>query len=231
MSCNTTFGTSTWTDYPSYCEGLGLLRMTSFGATLQRNSCQVCCKLRCPKRFHKYAMPLRAQSWVHLTAIGLAPSTTNITENSTVHTCHNRLILSYLGTTELVLSWTFGMLHGTQLLKVYKIKVWGSRKGSKSRGTTLYHTWKFTSMKLSFWTNNDLCAPRSFTNLGICLHFNLPWTPYQSRHILCLLRYTGCSQKHRQQAFKLLLKCSTLNLGGTSELPSLLWHCLKARLM
>jgi hypothetical protein len=78
-----------------------------------RNSCQLCCKLRCPKRFHKSAVPLRAQSWVHLTSIGLAPSTTNITENSTVHTGHNRLILTYLGRTELVLSWTFGMLHMT----------------------------------------------------------------------------------------------------------------------
>ncbi len=82
-----------------------------------RSSCQVCCKLRCPKRFHKSAVPLRAQSWVHLTSIGLAPSTTNITENSTVHTGHNRLIVTYLGRTELVLSWTFGMLHVTLLLK------------------------------------------------------------------------------------------------------------------
>jgi len=113
MSCNTISGTSTWTDCPSYCEGLGLLRMTSFGVTLQRNSCQICCKLRCPKRFHKFVMPLRAQSWVHLTVIGLALSTTNITENSTVHTGHNRLILTYLGRTKLVLSWTCGMLHGT----------------------------------------------------------------------------------------------------------------------
>ncbi len=52
-------------------------------------------------------------------------------------------------------------------------------------------------MKLSFWTNNNLRAARSFTNLGICLHFSLPWTPYQSRHILCLLRYTGHSSDIR----------------------------------
>jgi hypothetical protein len=68
-----------------------------------RNSCQVCCKLRCPKKFHKSAMLLRAQSWVHLTSIGLTPSTTNITKKFTVHIGHNRLI-TYLGRIELVLS-------------------------------------------------------------------------------------------------------------------------------
>jgi len=42
------------------------------------------------------------------------------------------------------------IVHSKRTSLVCKKKVGGSRKESKNRGTTLYHTWKFTSMKLSF---------------------------------------------------------------------------------
>jgi hypothetical protein len=103
---------------------------------------------------------------------------------------------------------------------VYKIKVGDSRKGSKNREQLYITPIHFYEIKL-LNKQRPLCCSIIHKSWDM-LAFQFTMNTIQSRHILCLLRYTGCSQERQQQAFRLLLKCSTLNLGGTSELPSLL---------